>query len=136
MEAEAANRNFVRYQLPVLLWAIVIFVSSSIPSREFPHLKILQYDKLIHFGIFLVLCALTHRALRYQDRFPRVARFSLVFSVVITVLYGAADETHQLFVPGRMSDVFDLLADTVGALVYAGASWILSRGGHGVGGKR
>ena len=34
--------------------------------------------------------------------------------------YGATDEFHQLFVPGRSCDVFDWLADTTGAALAVG----------------
>ena len=40
-------------------------------------------------------------------------------------LFGASDEFHQSFVPGRDTDVFDWVADTLGAtagaLVWLGA---------------
>jgi VanZ family protein len=42
--------------------------------------------------------------------------------VVITMmvaLYGAFDEIHQLFVPGREASMGDLVADVVGGLVAA-----------------
>jgi VanZ family protein len=41
----------------------------------------------------------------------------LAFSVVAT--FGALDEWHQRFVPGRTTDVADLVADIVGAGVGA-----------------
>jgi VanZ family protein len=36
-------------------------------------------------------------------------------------LYGIIDETHQYFVPGRDCNVWDWLADTLGAFLGAGA---------------
>ena len=41
------------------------------------------------------------------------------FAVVVSSLYGVSDEVHQSFVPGRTSDVFDLVADVTGALIGA-----------------
>jgi VanZ family protein len=35
--------------------------------------------------------------------------------VLLTTLYGAFDEIHQWFTPGRSPDVHDLLADFLGA---------------------
>ena len=50
----------------------------------------------------------------------------------IASAYGATDEWHQSFVPGRSADVHDWFADTAGALLGAGACWawgiIRSRG--------
>ena len=51
-------------------------------------------------------------------------------ALAIAVAYGATDEVHQMFVPGRTPDVMDVLADAAGALVAAAVclAWgILSR---------
>ena len=39
----------------------------------------------------------------------------LAVAWAVTVIYGATDEWHQSFVPGRTPDINDLLADAVGA---------------------
>jgi VanZ family protein len=39
--------------------------------------------------------------------------------VIIAVLYGASDEIHQYFVPGRVCDIFDLVADSIGGFIGA-----------------
>lgn len=119
--------NFTRYQLPALVWALLIFVSSSIPSSSIPDLSILRFDKVIHAGIFLVFCSLVYRALRYQSRFPLLSRHCLGFSLLLTFLYGILDEFHQYFVPGRSADPLDLAADTVGGILVVAAIWVLSR---------
>jgi VanZ family protein len=36
-------------------------------------------------------------------------------ALAATSLFGAADEWHQQFIPGRSQDVADWLADTLGA---------------------
>jgi VanZ family protein len=46
---------------------------------------------------------------------------------VITILYGAFDEIHQAFVPGRTPDKYDLLADSVGAVVAIVVVWFVTR---------
>lgn len=109
--------SFVRDQLPALLWMGLIFIASSIPSQRFPDLGLFRYDKLIHLVIYGVLGFLLHRALSRQARFPTLARWSGVWTVVLCVLYGVSDEFHQSFVPGRDMSVYDLIANTVGALL-------------------
>jgi len=37
--------------------------------------------------------------------------------LIVVMLYGGMDEFHQHFVPGRSVDVYDFLADTIGALI-------------------
>ena len=52
--------------------------------------------------------------------------FSLPQPLIIAVLYGLSDETHQIFVPGRYFDLADLLADACG--IYLGCiSYLLIR---------
>ena len=45
---------------------------------------------------------------------------------VIAAAYGVTDEWHQAFVPGRMADVRDVLADAAGAALGLGAAWAWS----------
>jgi VanZ family protein len=44
-------------------------------------------------------------------------------AVAIAVAYGTSDEVHQMFVPGRMPDVYDVIADAGGALIAVAACW-------------
>lgn len=119
--------SFMAYQLPAILWACLIFVSSSITSSQMPELAIFRFDKFIHLGVYFVFAFLVYRAFRYQNRFPALARHAGLITVVIIVLYGASDEIHQYFVPGRDSDVVDLLADTTGGVLLVALLWIKER---------
>ena len=86
---------------------------SSLPTPMlFPH-----QDKLFHAGAYFVLAVFTLRAFRHiLLTLPVLIISSLVFSS----LYGMSDEWHQSFVPGRMSDIADWAADTVGAVLFLG----------------
>lgn len=44
-----------------------------------------------------------------------------VLSVLVTIVYAASDEIHQLFVPGRSGQVKDVLIDTFGGILAAAA---------------
>ena len=125
------DKEFTFYILPPILWALAIFVGSSIPSEDFPDLKIFSYDKLLHFGAFLVLALLTYRALRHQTRFPGLARSPLLYTIVLVAAYGALDEIHQSLVPGRRPDLADFFADTLGAVfaVFLAHLWMKFRRG-------
>jgi VanZ family protein len=114
------NRQLIRYQLPAILWAVLIFVSSSIPSDRLPPLGVFGIDKVIHFVMFFVFCLLAHRAFRFQSGVEVLSRHNLIFSIAVTILYGISDELHQILVPGRQSSVYDALADALGGLFYAG----------------
>ncbi len=107
--------DFFLYQLPAVFWAAFIFASSSIPSKDIPNFVLFHYDKLIHGGIFFLFSFFLYRALKHQRRFLLFATHPMIFTLLFAALYGASDETHQLFVPGRTMDFFDFAADTVGA---------------------
>jgi VanZ family protein len=103
--------------VPALAYAAIIFALSA-QSDPLPFLppEIFLQDKLLHAAEYAVLGGLLVPALRAAGLRPRVA---LVASVVIASAFGATDELHQSFVPGRDAAVADWVADTVGAAVGA-----------------
>ena len=117
------DRYEVRYLLPVALWMVIIFITSSIPAEDFPHVEFWGWAKLIHLIYYGVLCFLVHRAISHQVRYPLLARHSYIFGVFFAVLYGVSDEIHQLSTPGRHGQYLDVLIDAVGALLFIGAVW-------------
>lgn len=79
---------------------------STLPSPvSFPF-----QDKVIHAVVFGGLCAAWLWALM-----PR--RHASLIAILITVIYGAIDEWHQSYVPGRSSEFADFFADGFGAMV-------------------
>ena len=94
---------------PPLIWAVVILVATSIPQPPLPDLP--GIDKLGHLGMYAVLAMLIARAMVASSHPLRL--FVLVLGVAS--LFGAIDEWHQQFIPGRRTDPHDWLADTFGA---------------------
>lgn len=113
-------RTFLRW-LPSLAWMVVIFYASSLPGSDVPG----DYSVYAHFIEYAILAALLFVALRH-GRSPRQAA---VLAVVIASLYGASDEIHQLFTPGRVSDPLDWLTDTAGAAFAGVVAALISRRG-------
>ncbi|MFN0157791.1 MAG: VanZ family protein [Bacteroidota bacterium] len=116
---------FIRYQLPAILWALAIYISSSIPTIDLPTVDVPSFDKAVHFFIFFMLAAFTHRAIRFQNKIPLFSSHHVLSTVLFVVIYGFADEFHQYFVPGRNPSIFDLVADAVGAFLYLGIFMLL-----------
>jgi VanZ family protein len=103
--------------LPIA-WAALIFWLSH-QSRPVPvDIQIPHLDKVAHLAVFGVLAALTARPLLAAGL---TARRAFLVAVVAVSLYGALDEWHQSFVPGRNPDPWDWSADTAGALLGAAA---------------
>jgi VanZ family protein len=127
MTKESRSYPFTLYQLPAIAWACLIFVSSSITSAQMPDLAIFRFDKVIHLGVYFVFALLLYRAFRCQNRFPALARHAALVTIAAVVLFGASDEFHQYFVPGRDCDIFDLLADTSGGVLLVALVGIKDR---------
>jgi VanZ family protein len=111
----------------VILWGWVIFFASSIPSDELCGSKLLAWDKLNHFMAFAVGGWLATCALRSgQPDSPKYLQ--LAVAVLLIATYGALDELHQLYTPGRSgADVYDWIADFLGG----GAGALLATFTHG-----
>jgi VanZ family protein len=104
-----------------LLVAATIFLASSRSSVAAPGIS--NIDKIAHFSVYGLLATLLVRL----GHGPRAVAFALLAAS----LYGASDELHQAFVPGRSSEVGDWIADTAGAALaitlYAGWPWYRAR---------
>lgn len=106
-------RVFILYWLPVFIYAIAIFIISSIEFKGVPGPFDVS-DKLIHTIEFFILAFLCLRAFNTHKVLSRRPYY---FAVMFTILYGALDELHQFFVPGRVLDFYDLVFNSVGALI-------------------
>jgi len=112
------------FLLAAISWAALIFYLSSQPSIDMPALFPGQ-DKLFHLIAFGTLGFLTTGTLQLL---PEGYPTRQVWLVTLTVmLYGILDEFHQYFVPGRSADVYDVLADAIGALLGAWTMYYLVR---------
>ena len=107
-----------KYLLPILLWMILIFISSSIPSAEFPTVTFWGWAKLVHLFYYMVLCFLVQRALRRQRLFPKLAMHPYLYGIIFAFIYGGTDEFHQIFTLGRHGHISDVFIDGFGAFLY------------------
>lgn len=113
-----------------LIWTLSSFSSVNVPIESMPF-----SDKGAHFveygGLGLLLA---HACIR---TWPARRGFrTWLMTVILTTAWGALDEIHQAFVPGRNSDIFDLIADFLGACIgatfchLAYRLWLARRGTH------
>jgi VanZ family protein len=102
---------------PVVVYAVAIYIFSSRSHFPLPR-SVWRFDKLLHAGEYAGLAVLGLRALRFEG-FKRAA----LWAVLGSSLFGFSDEVHQYFTPGRSSEVFDWVADTVGASI--GVAWAM-----------
>lgn len=78
------------------------------------HLAEVALRKTAHVVAYAVLAVLARRA---AGRTPPLAAHPGRWGAAIALLYGAADELHQGFVPGRDGRASDVAVDGVGALL-------------------
>ncbi len=94
----------------------MIFAASNRSQVAAPAVP--DFDKFAHFGVYGLLATLLCRL----GRGWRAAGWALLAASI----YGASDEWHQSFVPGRSVEVADWAADTGGAALavtlYAGST--------------
>ena len=114
---QAGRTSFRGFVWPVAIAGLIFLASSRsyVPSPGFTKVD----DKFAHFLVYGLLGTLLCRL----GRGWRAAACALV----VVSAFGASDEWHQSFVPGRVSDFGDWLADTLGAAVavafYSGWAW-------------
>jgi VanZ family protein len=108
--------RLVALWLPVIVYMVAIFVSSSISSPPSPPGP--MTDKQVHVLMYAGLSALIVRALS-GGWFVPPTPLTLFLAVAISTLYGISDEIHQYFVPPRTMDAADVQADIVGATLAA-----------------
>lgn len=107
-------KRFVVYLLPIVVWAGTIFILSS--QSRLPSVEVDHFDKVMHFGAYGGLGLLFARAFAGYGARPNPA---LVLGLFFASAYGATDELHQLYTPGRSPSWADWIADTLGAVTGA-----------------
>jgi VanZ family protein len=112
--------------MPAVSYAGLIFVASSIPQPVWPYVPVPEFDKFIHTLEYAILCLLICWAQSHPNSPPKPIEKVVLFSIIASSLYGASDEVHQYYVPGRNSDVLDWVFDTLGASL-AGFVWYRRR---------
>jgi VanZ family protein len=103
---------------PALSYMLLIWALSSIPT-QFDFTRVPFRDKGVHFVEYGTLSVLLSHAARGTWRGLRPLSVFML-AALITTLWGVLDEIHQAFVPGRVSDVLDVAADGLGAVLGAG----------------
>lgn len=98
-----------KYRLALLLWCLVIFGFSSIPSAKISDQNTLDFflRKTAHITEYFILYILSYKS------FNNNHKLAFIFSV----LYAASDEFHQKFTPGRGPSVKDVFIDTIGIIL-------------------
>jgi VanZ family protein len=143
-------KSFIKYWLPVILWAALIFSASGdkksvqrssriiepfvrwlIPdiSDEAVRTTVLVVRKCAHVTEFAIFTLLLKRAAN-GTLWKTDAGWNwkaAKFAFVASVLFATSDEIHQCFVPGRQGAVMDVFIDSTGAACALFLLWLAAR---------
>ena len=105
------------------VWAAMALIFAASGLSSLPSAARALDDGLWHGLGYGFLAALLLRALA-AARWEAVTARTALLAAVLATLYGAGDELHQWFVPGRTAQWSDLVADATGAAVACGGAWM------------
>lgn len=116
-------QKLTKFWLPLFAWATLIFFLSSKPVKPvstvtWQDFLVKKTFHLIEYGAFFLL---SYRGFLNTTSFEK--RKIALWSFSLAIFYGAIDEFHQSFTPGRQAHLRDVLIDGLGALLAWWALW-------------
>ncbi|MCK9595646.1 VanZ family protein [Candidatus Pacearchaeota archaeon] len=101
-----------------VLIAVEIFVFSSIPGSSMSNIKNIWPSRIYHMVVFFLFNFLLFILIKKE----KIDTKQVIIPIIISLIYAALDEIHQMFVPFRGAGITDWLTDSLGifasAIVY------------------
>ncbi|MEP7380992.1 MAG: VanZ family protein [Gemmatimonadota bacterium] len=131
--------SVTRRWVPSVVWGTLILIATSVPGAALPTVRVFPgFDKIVHASLYGVLGALLVRALSSREPHTREGRAlgartagartagarTVGLALGAIALMAAADECHQLWIPGRSADALDWVADVAGATIGVSLSYM------------
>lgn len=106
-------KKFIKYYLPAIIWAGIIFYFSSRPGLRYfsENSKEVFLRKGAHFAEFSILAILLWRIFFVAHNIKTKKAYGL--ALVLAIAYGFSDEWHQTFVFRRTGKIIDAFFDAV-----------------------
>lgn len=102
------------FLVPSMICSFAIFVTSHQPNLQLDYTGFSFEDKLWHFIAYACLGSSVYYAIfKISKRTNRIRQ--ILYSLIICSLFALSDEVHQYFIPGRMFEFGDIIADIMGA---------------------
>lgn len=111
--------EFLKKYYKLIIWCLVIFSFSSIPSAHISEFSMLDFvlRKAAHITEFFILTLISFKTFNSKKK-----------SILFSVLYATSDEIHQRFTPGRGPSPSDVLIDTIGVvlgIIFIWKNWFV-----------
>lgn len=109
------------------LWGVIIFILCAMPGDDLPdpHWNIPHLDKVVHFGMYFVLAILLVFLLEGYNRLKKSQIY--LIAILVALAYGGGIEILQANFFNRSGDIWDLIADGIGAMAGCWCSPIAKR---------
>jgi VanZ family protein len=117
------NKNY----WPAIIWWAVLTYCSLTVAPQLPDFNLFTLDKVLHFGIYGLLCLLIMGGWRFSGNqlSPKV----IFFAVAGCAFWGILMECTQGFLPYRSFELDDMVANTIGAIMAPPGYWLLRKVG-------
>lgn len=102
------NRTFTG--IMTLVIALEIFLFSTIKTTAGTNTEI-NLALFYHLGIFFVFTFFLFLTIKGKED---IKIKYIIWTLIIALVYAISDEVHQLFVPGRVASIRDVLIDLIG----------------------
>lgn len=118
--------SYIRYTLiPAILVLVIFYLTCIVNVDSIPgSSRLLQYDKLAHFGMFFALSsAIYYDYYRLHHRKPNKLKW-IFLGLIVPVLYGGLIEVAQENFFGRSGELMDFVADSLGSLTATALAFL------------
>ena len=108
------HRVYIVY-IPLFAYWSLMLILTSLPGDSLPSVEV--SDKLSHLLAYFGLGFLLNLWFRLQEKNQWVKSKHNILAYIVLMIYGAIDEIHQYFIPGRYCEFLDWIANIVGGLL-------------------
>ena len=112
--------------LSAIVYTAVLTIASLMTIKEMPNLGFSFSDKVLHFLAYCIMCFLWFMACSYTFKFTK--KQSIFYALIFSVIFGMFIEVLQgTMTVSRAYDVYDMLANSLGALLASTILWFKFR---------
>lgn len=113
--AQSPSKRTRSYSRTLSAWLFIVFMLSIFPSRYIPGIKIAFSDLAVHFVLYAVTGSMFFIVFK-MSRFSVLKTHPALMAILLAALYGLGMEVAQIFSPGRTFSLWDVAANTIGAI--------------------
>ena len=109
-----------------VLYSCILAAICLISLEDVPKVNLTHIDKLFHFGTYAMLTFLWFAGFRYSLKKEKTQ--AIFYATLFSILFGIVIEVLQhTLTTYRSMDVFDVIANTLGALLAAFLLWVTNK---------